>query len=100
MQGCSSNHTDLSCCRLRDRVSKRPESRLSNLRRTRGEATVCLYTKWLLRTDHVWLCLVGSAHRPSNSLEHQRTLTCDSLYLLTNPIGNLAGSRVGQSSLD
>src|SRR5579872_2680998 len=76
---------------LRDRVYKRPELRLSNLRGNRGAATGCIYTNgsctqtmfgaaWLaLRTDHVWCGLVGSAHRPSNSLEHQRTLSCDSL---------------------
>src|SRR5579872_4828407 len=95
-----SNHTDPSCCRLRDRVSKRPESRLSNLRRTKGAATVGLYTKWLLRTDHVCICLVDSVHRPSNSLEHQRTLTRDSPYLLTKLIGILNRNRVGWSSLD
>src|SRR5579872_1624214 len=85
---------------LRDRVYKRPELRLSNLRGDKGVATVCIYTNGSCAQTmfgSAWLVLHTNHQTLWNIKEPYPVTLCS---ILTNLIGILTRSRVGQSSLD
>ena len=85
---------------LHNRVYKRPELRLSNLRGDRGVATGCIYTNGSCTQTvfgSAWLIL-HTDHRTLWNIKEPYPVTLRSI--LPNLIGNLIISQVGWSSLD